>query len=342
MKKFFRKLALVAVAVLGVEASASAQLGGIIGAIANMASSDEVETGIPQPKKKGKTSVFNWSGTPIGSWNPQTLEILFNQKWDEGELKGQYVIYKVDPQTGDIIRNDGTPKGKIYADGTFESPNIGTLKLEKSGKVYRGEECIGQVTDEAAWAYEHKFGSFNIAASHQIVAVVYFGLLCSENQLTTWKQEAEVAAAERAAQAAEAKRLAEEREQYEREHPTFYEISKNGGRGYVDSNGVVYDWAKVKIGQLPKKDGDILDKYGSRIGTVSFGGEDIKDRSGKLLCNVKSSGTICDGSQPHVSYAEVTVYGYVDILKDRKRLGQCDCKNPTWTAILIYCDFFKF
>ena len=155
------------------------------------------------------------------------------------------------------------------------------------------------------------------------MALVYLGLLCSEDQVAQWKKEHEeaVEAASRV---------------------TYYEVRKNGGRGYVDSNGVVYDWAKTKIGQLPKGNGDILDKYGTTIGTVSFGAEDIKDRSGKLICNVKSSGTICDGAQPYVPYASIGIYGEVKINENQKSLGECRCDNKTWVAILIYCDFFRF
>lgn len=344
MKKILWTVALVAAAVLGTETSASAQFG-VLNSLGKAVkeAAEGPQIGIPKPQKKDQKVIFTWGDTPIGWYNPKTLEIIFNQKWDEGELAGKYVIYKIDAQTGDIVRNDGTPKGKIYADGTFESPNLGTLRLEgEDFEVWRGEEKIGSISPATGWCFDHKLGFFEEHTHRQVIAVTYFGLLTSENQINQWREEQVQRKAEEAAQAAEARRVAEERAQYEREHPTFYEVRKGSGRGYVDSNGVVYDWSKTKIGELPKGNGDIKDKYGNTIGTVSFGGEDIKDRSGKFLCVVKSSGTICDGSQQYVPYASIGVYGAVEIDKDKTRLGECNCKNPTWTAILVYCDFFKF
>ena len=301
MKKILWKLTLASLAALLFLPSAQAQDG-----------AQEVEK-----------ITFRWGNTPIGDYTPSTLEIRFNQKWDEGELAGQYVVYRIDAATRDIVRNDGAVKGRINADGSFESPNLGTLQVDGQGRVWRGDEQIGTASKSACWCYDHKFGSFDAETNRGIVALVYLGLLCSENQVAQWKQEHEeaVEAASRV---------------------TYYEIRKNGGRGYVDSNGVVYDWSKTRIGQLPKGNGDIQDKYGSTIGTVSFGAEDIKDRSGKLLCSVKSSGTICDGAQPDVPYATIGIYGEVKVNENQKSLGECRCDNKTWIAILIYCDFFRF
>lgn len=345
MKKHLLKLALAAVVALGFEAGAWAQFGllNTLSKAVKEAKSEELhKLGIPQVQKNGKTATFRWGETPIGTWNPQTLEILFNQKWDEGELAGQYVIYKIDPETGDIVRNDGVNKGKIYADGRFESPNLGTLRLDGAGYIYQGEEQIGRTSSSACWCFNHKYGDFNMDTPSQVIAVVYLGLLTAPDQVAQWRAEYEEWEAAEAERREKARIEAEERARYEREHPTFYDVQNRSGKGYVDSNGAVYDWAKNKIGQLPKGDGDILDKYGNRIGSVSFGGQDIKDRSGKLVASVNSGGFICDGDQPHVSIAEVGTYGYVIIKKDASRLGQCDCKNYLWTTILVYCDFFRF
>lgn len=346
MKKNLFKLALAVFVALGFEAGAWAQFGllnSISKAVKEAKSEELHKLGIPQVQKNGKTATFTWGGTPIGTWNPQTLEILFNQKWDEGELAGQYVIYKIDPETGEIVRNDGVKKGQIYADGSFDSPNLGALRVDGVGRIYyKDGEQIGHTSSTACWCFNHQYGEFNYDTPSQVMAVVYLGLLTAPDQVAQWKAEYQQQEAEEAARREQARIRAEEQARYEREHPTFYDVQNRSGKGYVDSNGVVYDWAKNKIGQLPKGDGDILDKYGNRIGSVSFGGQDIKDRSGKLVATVNSGGFICDGDQPHVSIAAVETYGYVVIKKDASRLGQCDCRNYLWTTILVYCDFFRF
>ena len=107
-----------------------------------------------------------------------------------------------------------------------------------------------------------------------------------------------------------------------------YTIEKGSARGYVDENGVVYNWAHKKLGQLPKgSSGDITDDVGHRIGSVWSG--DIKDSSGNLLCHVTSGGSI-------------SVKGSNDMSKDSKTLGYCQCNNHVWTAAIIFCNLFKF
>ena len=119
-----------------------------------------------------------------------------------------------------------------------------------------------------------------------------------------------------------------------------YTIEKGSARGYVDENGVVYNWAHKKLGQLPKgSSGDITDDVGHRIGSVWSG--DIKDSSGNLLCHVTSGGSISvKGSNATV--AEVKANGRIDMSKDSKTLGYCQCNNHVWTAAIIFCNLFRF
>jgi hypothetical protein len=93
------------------------------------------------------------------------------------------------------------------------------------------------------------------------------------------------------------------------------------------------------VGQLPKGNGDITDGTGHRLGSVWSG--DIKDSSGNLLCTVSSGGSIAvKGSNATV--AEVKANGRIDMSKDSKTLGYCNCNNYVWTAAIIFCNLFKF
>ena len=118
-----------------------------------------------------------------------------------------------------------------------------------------------------------------------------------------------------------------------------YKIEKGSARGFVDANGVVYNWSHKKVGKLPKGNGDITDGTGRKIGSIWSG--DIKDASGKLLCSVTSGGSIAvRGSNATV--AEVKAAGRVDMSKNSKTLGYCNCNNHVWTAAIIFCNLFKF
>ena len=117
-------------------------------------------------------------------------------------------------------------------------------------------------------------------------------------------------------------------------------IEKGSKRGYVDANGVVYNWAHTKIGQLPKNgSGDIKDGNGSTIGRISMG--DIYNRSGNKVATVTSGGSISvPGSNATV--AEVHAAGRIDWSKDSKTIGYCDVRPYEWAVAIIFCDFFNF
>ena len=60
-----------------------------------------------------------------------------------------------------------------------------------------------------------------------------------------------------------------------------------------------------------------------------------------LLCCVTSGGSISvKGSNATV--AEVKANGRIDMSKDSKTLGYCNCNNHVWTAAIIFCNLFKF
>ena len=188
MKQTLKIIALAAMTTFGLNTAAHAQFG-LVRGISSLANQDPDPT-IPQPKKKGKSVVFRWQNTPIGTWNPQTLELTFNQTWDEGELAGQPVIYSIDPATGIVTRNDGARKGSMNNDGTIESPNLGTLKFNAArNTVSLNGEPIGTASTTSAHSSGHAIGSFDSKVSPLLTAYLYFGLLISEDQVNKWKAE---------------------------------------------------------------------------------------------------------------------------------------------------------
>ena len=147
---------------------------------------------LPEVDEKGKPITFKWGNTAIGTWNPATFEIAFNQKYDEGSMKGKQVIYKVDPNTGNVTSNAGTAKGYMREGGEIESPNLGKLQVKKEGDkidVYRNGKIIGHVNPEKAWGDAVTIGSFNKNVPVMLVAYVYYGCLTSELQTYEWMGE---------------------------------------------------------------------------------------------------------------------------------------------------------
>ncbi len=198
----FKALVALLVIMLGVNFDAGAQslinlaARGINKAKANKEAKKEAalaELSLPQVDKKGKPITFKWENTAIGTWNPSTFEIAFNQKYDEGSMKGQQVIYKVDPTTGNVTNNAGAAKGYMREGGEMESPNLGKLQVKKDGgktSVYRNGKVIGYVNTQKAWAdAKSNIGSFVDDVPVMLVAYVYFGCLTSEFQTIKWAGE---------------------------------------------------------------------------------------------------------------------------------------------------------
>jgi hypothetical protein len=304
---------------------------------------------IPQPEAGAEKIIFTWEKTSIGWWDPAALELIFNQKYDEGELAGQYVTFKLDPATGKFTSNAGSDKGSISNDGTIVSPNLGTLtfKQEISGViienyVYKGDKLIGRVSTDKAWCKGNDLiGGLYGDVSPLLVAYIYFGSLLSENQINTWAAEYDAKQAEAAKAAAERQSSSSSSSS---QNVRMYEVTKGySSVGYVDENGVVYDRYKSKIGQLPKGNGDILNSSGSRIGEIY---SDKILKSGKVLCQVSGSSLLIEkpGSSSMMDFG--TVSGEVYAGKSpsepssRSKIGSCDCGNKLWTAALVFCDFF--
>lgn len=160
MKNSFIFKALVAFLVLtmGVNFNAEAQLGGLLNKAKGKvikskeqkefeAESEASKPAIPQPKS-GSMVMFMIGKQGVASWDPSKLEVTIMTNRG-GNTPG--TVVKLDPNTGKFTDANGNAKGSISADGTIESPNFGTLKLEP---YYSDVSMPNIKIDHALWAYK--------------------------------------------------------------------------------------------------------------------------------------------------------------------------------------------
>ncbi|MBO7566555.1 MAG: hypothetical protein J6T60_05610 [Bacteroidales bacterium] len=176
-----KALVALMVIMLGTNFNAEAQLGGLIGAAKDLATQKGAK--IPKQKKKGKPIAFTMQGATVGSFDPTTLTITFNQK----DNNGQQIVYKIDPNTGAVTSHLGNSVGSMSNDGSFESPKLGKLTVEESTypnfKVKKDGKVIGGVTTmKASNSNRDVIGQFAEEVSPLLVAYVYFGVLVSDDQ----------------------------------------------------------------------------------------------------------------------------------------------------------------
>ena len=186
-KSIFTALMAFLVLMMGVNFNAEAQLGGLLNKAKEKVSGggktkerkkDDIEKeakekfaaqqamfqlAIPQPDAGKKVCIFSIGGTGICSWNPATLELTITTNRG-GNTPGS--VYKLDPATGKFTDKNGAPKGSISADGTIESPNLGTLKLTETvikGQSVRFEEFV-EVPESvmAPWFYADRIVSYKV------------------------------------------------------------------------------------------------------------------------------------------------------------------------------------
>lgn len=170
---------------------------------------DAITPTIPQPEEGAKPIVMKWMKKRVGEWNPETLELIFDQTYDEGEYAGKHVQFKLDPKTGKWTNIAGNVAGQMSNDGTLQTPNLGTINLDpKTLEVSKDGEVIGQVSVSDATCYDYKMGEFSGGyVSPLLMAYAFHGTMLSESQIVTFKQlkqkrdeeAAAKAAAERAA-----------------------------------------------------------------------------------------------------------------------------------------------
>ena len=329
--------------------AAQAQFGNLIGGIKKAK-----EVVDDANKKRNGDIEFSRGGTVMGFFRTRTGEFIFDKTHPDGERKGKKVIIKVE-KNGDVVYDDGRTIGQVLSDGTLNfHGEQGYLHVQKDGSVMMDGEKVAYINDNGqVFIYDVLIGTAK-GLDKKYAALLYLGIYHNKESLA--KSKVELAEVKRQ-QEAEAKRQQEQaalRRQQAAQNAgkssgnsgntqnkvREYTIEKGSARGYVDENGVVYNWAHKKLGQLPKgSSGDITDDVGHRIGSVWSG--DIKDSSGNLLCHVSSGGSISvKGSNATV--AEVKANGRIDMSKDSKTLGYCNCNNYVWTAAIIFCNLFRF
>ena len=348
MKRNVRILVVSAVMMLGAT-SAQAQFGNLVNKV-KMAK----RTAEDVKKKVDGDIEFTKGGNVMGFYRTRTGEFIFDKTHPDGERKGKKVIFKVE-KNGDVMYDDGRKVGEVQNDGTVNfHGEQGYLRVQNDGSVVMDGEKVAMINDNGqVYIYDVLIGTAK-GLDKKYAALLYLGIYHNKESLAKAKQElAEV----KRKQEAEAKRQQEQAAQRRAQAAKNtgksgtsqnnnaqgkvreYTIEKGSARGFVDANGVVYNWAHTKVGQLPKGNGDITDGTGHRIGSIWSG--DIKDSSGNLLCSVSSGGSIAvKGSNATV--AEVKANGRIDMSKDSKTLGYCQCNNHVWTAAIIFCNLFKF
>ena len=137
--------------------------------------------------------------TAVATWNPATLELTMATTLG-GNTPG--AVYKVDPNTGKVTDKDGKSKGSMNADGTIESPNLGTINVipVNDGKagfdVKMGDKHIGKVSLDREvrchynsfngwgdWGWRNEGLCTDKTVNPLLVAYVYFGLIFTKGDI---------------------------------------------------------------------------------------------------------------------------------------------------------------
>ena len=351
---------------------AHAQLGGLINKGKNAVNqAKEVKAKVDEEIKKSNGDVdFYYMDNHRGFYRTKNRKIVFDDLHKEGDRTGKNVIYTIE-KNGDVKFDDGRKVGEVLGGGVVNCHATAPyLTMVASGDVVMDGETIGHIDDAGNVTMEGVSIGKAAGIDKQVAAYIYFGILFDKQGIATARakiQEEKLRVEQERKQTEEARLLAAQETEAKRQAASAnqpkttqasgnktsnkssgtkssapkvkeWTIEKNGKKGFVDANGVVYDWAHKKIGQLPKGSGDIKDGSGSTIGRIS-GGDIYK--SGTKVASVTSGGSIAvPGSNATV--AEVRGSGRIDRTKDSKTLGYCDVRPYEWAVAIIFCDFFKF
>ena len=288
---------------------------------------------IPQPAAEGTAPIaIKWKGTQIGTWDPVSLVITFNQTYDDGAYAGQKVIYKLDPATGKWKSRKGTDVGQMSNDGTIVSPNLGTIKFNpQTNKVVRNGEIIGEVNMLSAYSYGTTIGGYETHVSPLLVAFTFLGSLISEKQITEWKEakkQRDLAAA-KARQEAAARAASSSSSSSSSSSNSSMELWRGGSRfGEIKSNDEVYMGGSYK----GKFSGNEIYVGGSYKGKIS-GNEIYKD--GRYIGKVSSGDVYIGGSR----VGEVKSNG--DVYKGGSYIGRVtNMRDANKVAVIYFFDFF--
>jgi len=347
---------------------AQAQLGGLINKGKKAINkAKEVKEKVDEEIKKANGDVdFYYLDAHKGFYRAKNRKIVFDDLHKDGDRKGKNAVYTIE-KNGDVIFDDGRKVGEVLDGGIVNCHGtVSYLTLAANGDVVMADEVVGHIDDAGNVTLEGSSIGKAPGIDKQVAAYIYFGILfdkqgidkvrakVKEERLRAEQERKQAEEARlKAAKEAEAKRQAAVANQPKTTQNTNkqksgkqatpkkvqeWTIEKNGSRGFVDANGVVYDSSHKKIGQLPNGSGDIKDGWGSTIGRISSG--DIY-KNGTKVATVSSGGSISvPGSNATV--AEVRGSGRIDMTADSKTLGYCDVRPYEWAVAIIFCDFFNF
>ena len=257
------RIMVVSVAMLLGVTTAQAQFGNLIGGIKKVKETvDDVN------KKRNGDIEFTKGGSVMGFFRTRTGEFIFDKTHPDGERKGKKVIFKVE-KNGDVMYDDGRKIGEVLKDGTVNfHGEQGYLHVQGDGSVVMDGEKVAMINDNGqVYIYDVLIGTAK-GLDKKYAALLYLGIYHNKESLAKAKQElAEV----KRKQEAEAKRQQEQAAQRRAQaaaNPTKstgkssgqsgntqqkvreYTIEKGSARGFVDANGVVYNWAHTKVGQI--------------------------------------------------------------------------------------------
>jgi type II secretory pathway pseudopilin PulG len=347
---------------------AQAQLGGLINKGKKaVQKAKEVKEKVDEGIKKANGDIdFYYMNSYQGFYRSKNRKIVL----DNLNKDGKKVIYTIE-KNGDVKSDDGRKVGEVLAGGVVNCHAAAPyLTMAANGDVIMDGEAVGHIDEAGNVTLEGSSIGKAPGIDKQVVAYIYFGILLDKPSIATARakaQEEKLRAEQKRKQAEEARLKAAQEAQAKanaagtKQTKTTqtktaqangkkstnntkpkkvqeWTIEKNGSRGFVDANGVVYDSSHKKIGQLPNGSGDIKDGWGSTIGSISSG--DIY-KNGTKVATVSSGGSISvPGSNATV--AEVRGAGRIDMTADSKTLGYCDVRPYEWAVAIIFCDFFNF
>lgn len=310
---------------------AHAQFGGII------KKAKQAKEKVEKTVKKAKGNFdFYYLNEHRGHYSSKNHLITLDDCYKDGELAGQNITYTI-VNNGEVLRNDGKKVAELLNNGQINCHDYTPYCIVGiDGDVVMDGEVIAHIDNVTGNVTMEGFTIANVKGiERQIAAFITFGIMNNKERITNLTAQCKE----------DRKRVNEERKQAaakrEAERKSReWTIEKNGNRGFVDGTGAVYNWAHKKIGQLPEGgSGDIKDASGITIGRINMG--DIYDRNGNKLATVSAGGTIyAPGSNNPV--ADVKGGGRIDMTKDSKTLGYCDARPYEWAVAIIYCNFFKF
>ena len=309
---------------------AQAQLGGLIKKAKE--TKEKVEKKVKQAKGDFDFYILQ---EHKGYYSSKKHLIVLLDCYKDGALAGQNITYTI-MDNGEVVRNDGKKFAELLNNGEINCRDSAPYCIAGiDGDVVMNGEVIAHIDNITGKVIMNGFTIANVKGiDRQIAALITFGIMNNkesiDNLVVRCREERKRANEER--KQAAAKREAERKSQ-------VWTIEKNGNRGFVDGTGAVFNWAHTKIGQLPPGgSGDIKDASGFTIGRINMG--DIYDRNGNKLATVSAGGTIyVPGTNNPV--ADVKGGGRIDMTKDSRTLGYCDARPYEWAVAIIFCDFFK-